>query len=228
MCVSHGLRLEQSQAVLIITNAVCTRRLHGSRRLGGPRGRIWTPDDEHDREHADGNAGHHPRLNAARQDATRNRAMIRDGGRWRIALDARSRRGVCHTSPPLLQELESLFAECQIALVQHLRHDVRAFMHLEVQKGWLPVFDLIERRQFARVRLDVRELPVVPNLADEERLFALQGAVGELELRWILLLVRGDGFRCPSVCGFNLCLRLCEFRLKALYLRSAVVLRLAL
>ena len=192
LCVSHRLRLEHSQAVLIVTNAVRARRLHRSRCLRRARRRIGATDDQHDREHADSDTSHHPRLNATRQNTARNGAVIHDG-RWRrVTFDARSLRCVGHTSPPLLQEVESFLAERQVTLVQHLGHHVRALMHLEVQKGRLAVFDLIERRQFARVCLDVGELPVVPDRPDEERLFVFGGAVYELQLRRILLLIRGD------------------------------------
>ena len=118
--------------------------------------------------------------------------MVRDGRRRRVAFDARGRRSVGHTSPPLLQEVEALLAERQIALVEHLRHDVRALVHLEVQQGRLAVLDLVERRQLGRVGLDVGELAVVPDRADEERLLVLRRAVDELQLAGILLLVGGD------------------------------------
>jgi len=82
--------------------------------LSRPRRRIRSSDDEHDREHHDGDAGHHPGLNTARQNSARNGAMIRDGSWRRVSSVFRSRRGLGHTSPPLLQELESLLAERQV------------------------------------------------------------------------------------------------------------------
>ena len=76
--ISHRLRFEQPQSVLIVTNAVGARSLHGRRRRRWSRRWIRTSDDQHDRQHANGDARHHPGLHAAGQNASRNRTMVRD------------------------------------------------------------------------------------------------------------------------------------------------------
>src|SRR3712207_1107444 len=90
--------------------------------------------------------------------------------------------------PLLLCERQALVPECQIPALDHLRHDVRPVLDLEVEYARLTVFRLVERRQFGGIGLEIRELPVVPYRSDEERLFVLPRCVRKCQACRVLLL----------------------------------------
>src|SRR5262245_19876971 len=72
-------------------------------------------------------------------------------------------------SMPLLK-VEAFLPECEVPALEDLRHDVRVAANLEVDNGWSAVLHFVDGRQFFRFGLDVRELAIVPDGFDEERL----------------------------------------------------------
>src|SRR5258705_1311771 len=101
-------------------------------------------------------------------------------------------RGCCRPWLSPLLKLESLFAKGEVAPFQHLRHDIGAALYLEVHDRRLPVLQLVERRQLPRVGANKRELPVVPDRADVERLRVFRRAIRKLERTGILATEGGD------------------------------------
>src|SRR5262245_21882237 len=97
---------------------------------------------------------------------------------------------------PLL-ERQTRVSEREVTVVEDLWNDIGSTaLHLEIQELRLAVFRLVERRKLGGVRLQVRELAVMPHRPHEERLFILQWLVGELESRRELLPLQHDGFSC--------------------------------
>src|SRR5207249_1548934 len=88
-------------------------------------------------------------------------------------------------STPLLK-VEALLPECEVPPLEDLRHDVRVAANLEVDDGGRAVLHFVDRREFLRFGLDVRELAVVPDGFDEERLLVLRRPVVELQAPGIL------------------------------------------
>ena len=197
LALRAGPGLQCAQPLLIITDAIRARSLLRRRRGRISSRRTRSTDHEHDREHPERNPGHDPGLHASRQDTLRDRTTVGDGGcacrdsglarwdRWRVG----------HSSPSLLRKREAFFPERQIALVQNLGHDVRALLHVEIHEGRLAVLHFIQRRELARVRLDIGELAVVPDRAHEKWLFVLGCPIRELQPTWVLPSDMRQSFR---------------------------------
>jgi hypothetical protein len=95
-----------------------------------------------------------PGLSAARENAA-----------WRCAPVAHrrcARRLFRHDSPSLLK-LELVLTKRQIPTVDDLRHHVGAVPDLEVYERRLAILQFVKRWQLTGLRLDVGELPIVPD-----------------------------------------------------------------
>src|SRR5712675_30156 len=93
---------------------------------------------------------------------------------------------------PLLRERESGLAQREIAALDHLWDDIRAVADLKIHQRGRTVLDFVERGQLGRVGSKVRELAVVPDGPNQERLFVFGCAEHELQLGGIFLLKAGD------------------------------------
>src|SRR5205814_4309910 len=91
-------------------------------------------------------------------------------------------------------ERKAVLAEREIPTLEHLRHDVRAALHLEIDERWLTILHLVQGRKLLGVRLDIGELPVVPDGTDQERLLVLGRAERELQRGRILASEARHGF----------------------------------
>src|SRR6266850_6675227 len=135
--------------------------------------------------------------------------------------------GCCRPWLSPLLKLESLFAKSEVAPFQHLRHDISTALYLEVHDRRLPVLHLVEGRQLPRLGANKRELPVVPDRADEERLRVFRRAIRKLERTGVLATERGDGILRAVLSRLDGCPRLGQFCLQRSHLTRGVVLRRA-
>src|SRR5688572_19718379 len=119
----------------------------------------------------------------------RSRIVPRTSGA--SALGGRSSVGTVMASSRLAGdlELESLFAERQIAAFKHLRHDVHTPFHLEVHEVWRfgtkTFFDeLVQGGKGRRVGVDIGEAPVGEDGSHVERALMGLETIRELQFRW--------------------------------------------
>jgi hypothetical protein len=84
-------------------------------------------------------------------------------------------------------KLDLLFADSEVAVVQLLRHGVKAIAEIEIDERTLLVLDLIQRGRFLELATQVGELVVAPYLL-KAKSFSLRliPCVVEMEVAGIL------------------------------------------